>query len=413
MNRQRVLILSNGAGEDSIAVQIIKKVRNVDCEAMPLVGTGVGYAGIVPLIGPRRILPSGGLVPEDYTRITKDIKGGLLSLVFQQFRCLRRERLRFDAVVAVGDMWAVLMALSSGIRPVLFVGTAKSAYHHEYSHLEAALLRTFRVRSLVRDEITAVRLRKHGAIAAWVGNAIMDGLEPAGCDLGLADNEAGLAMFPGSREGTYRALAPMLASYSSLLERALQRKQNDAIPRALVMLAPSVNMARLAASCAGYQWRDLGRETGVVGQLMRSADDRYPIQMVRGAMADVLAASRVAIGQAGTAHEQAAGFGLPVVAFDCPSSPRESLGWYRGRQKGLLGEALSVVPNTLEAMVAEVERLWYDEAERRRRGVVGQQRMGPAGASEGMAEIIERLAAGQRLSSRDMYKCSKMGLSHK
>ena len=311
MGQPRVLLLSNGAGEDSIAVQIIRQLQKVDCEAMPLVGTGVGYADIAPLIGPRRILPSGGLVPEDYTRITRDImKGGMLSLIYQQFRCLRRMRHHYDAVVAVGDMWAVIMAVLGGIRPVLFIGTAKSAYHHEYSRLEAAFLRTFRIRALVRDEITAVRLRKHGVIAAWVGNAIMDGLEPSGCDLGLKDNEAGLAMFPGSREGTYRALSPMLAAYRILLEHALQN--GSVIPRALVMLAPSVNMARLASSCPGYHWKDLECDTGIVGELSHGHDDKYPIQLVRGVMADVLSASRVAIGQAGTAHEQAAGFGLPV-----------------------------------------------------------------------------------------------------
>lgn len=408
MIRPKVLVLSNGAGEDSIAVQIIKQLRQVDCEAMPLVGTGVGYAGTVPLIGPRRILPSGGLVPEDYTRLTKDIKGGMLSLIYQQFRCLRRERRNYQMIVAVGDMWAVILALLSGIKPVLFIGTAKSAYHHEYSRLEAAVLRTFRVRALVRDEITAVRLRKQGVIAAWVGNAIMDGLQPTGCYLGLAEDEAGLAMFPGSREGTYVALAPMLAAYRVLLDRALLK--GTTVPRALVMLAPSINLARLAASCAGYRWRELEAENGVVGQLWYGDSDRYPIQLVRGCMADVLACSRVAMGQAGTAHEQAAGFGLPVVAFDCPASPRESLGWYRGRQKGLLGEALSVVPNTIEAMVTELEELWNDEDERRRRGVIGQQRMGPSGAAAGMAAIIEHLAVGQRMSSRDMYMCSHMGL---
>ena len=62
-----------------------------------------------------RILPSGGLVPEDYTRVTRDIKGGMLTLIYQQFRCLRRLRHKYDLAVAVGDMWAVIMAILSSV----------------------------------------------------------------------------------------------------------------------------------------------------------------------------------------------------------------------------------------------------------------------------------------------------------
>ncbi len=400
MEKPRVLIVSNGAGEDSIAAQIIRCLHKVDCEALPLVGEGASYGEGLELIGPRRVMPSGGLVPENYWRLGRDICGGMLAVIGQQLTAMWRRRRRYRMVVAVGDLWAVAMALLSGIRPVLFVGTAKSAYHHDYSALEALVLRLFRVRSLVRDEVTAASLRRRGVRAAWVGNAIMDGLQLVGCDLGLRPSEAGLVMFPGSREGTYSALPPMLAAYQRLLDRA--RAGGEVLPRALVVLAPSIDMERLAQVCNGYLCQPTGTKNGVVAQLRRGGDDDFPVQLLRGAMADALVASRLAFGLAGTAHEQAAGFGLAVVACDRPADPSAPLGWYRGRQQGLLGEALSVVTPDESAVDAVLWRLWSDEAEREFRGSVGRKRMGPAGGAAGMAAVIERMAEGAVLEAADM-----------
>ena len=401
----KVLFLSNGAGEDSIARQIIAQVQGFECEAMPLVSTGAGYGDEVPLLGPRRALPSGGLIPQDYSRLGRDVCGGMLGLMWQKWRCLRQERSRFSAAVAVGDLYAVLWALLSGVRPVLFIGTAKSAYHHDYSALEAGALRLLGVRALVRDAKTAQSLCRRGVQAAWVGNAIMDGLKVSGCDLELKKGEAGLAMFPGSREGTYAALPGMLSAYEALYRRL---SPEEVRPRALVLLAPSVDMQRLAASCSGYRLETTAAVEGVVGRLYCDNDDEHPVLLLRGVMADILQASRLAFGLAGTAHEQAAGFGMPVLACDGPESADAPLGWYRGRQKGLLGEALEVVPPRQEIIVTALEKLWRDEAERKRRGRIGLERMGPAGAARGMAAVIARLARGEALTSADMAGCEQL-----
>lgn len=389
-----MLFLSNGAGEDSIARQIISQVQGLSCEALPLVSTGAGYGGVVPLLGPRRALPSGGLVPQDYKRVGSDIQGGMLKLWREQYACLRRERRRFAAVVAVGDLYAVAWAWLSNIRPILFVGTAKSAYHHDYSALEAGVLRWLGVRSLVRDERTAQSLRRRGVRAEWIGNAIMDGLQLHDVDLSISSNEAGLAMFPGSREGTYRALAPMLQAYELLYQRI--KDTSEPVPRALVVLAPSVDMQRLGECCPGYALQSVASgSVGVVGKLfLKSGDDDHPVLLCRGCMADVLKVSRVALGLAGTAHEQAAGYGLPVVAFDAPEKVGAPLGWYRGRQQGLLGEALQVVVPNPEIIAATLAELWGNAEERQRRGAIGRERMGAPGASIRMAQVIAELVAG-------------------
>ncbi len=384
--RPRVLLVSNGAGEDAIAAEVARRVVGLDLEALPLVGQGVAYRGVAPVVGPRRTMPSGGLIPEALGNLFRDLAGGLAGLVLRQVAWLRRVRREYRLFVAVGDLWPVVLVGLGGLRPILFVGTAKSDHHHAYSGLEALVLRAFGVLALVRDEPTAEHLRRRGVQAAWVGNAMMDGLEPTGADLGVAPDEVCLALLPGSREGTYTALPRMLQAYTLLAEG------QTPTPRALVGLAPSVDLERLGMSCPGWTMAPTGRQVGAVAELRGPAP---PVMLVRGAFADVLHSSVVAFGLAGTANEQAAGLGLPVVAFEPGGESR--LGWYRGRQKGLLGEALSVVEDDPAEVAVELRRLLEDPAERARRGAVGRERLGPPGGAAGMARVMERMARGERL----------------
>lgn len=383
-----MLFLSNGAGEDAIAAQIALRTRGVDLQAMPVVGSGAAWIGVAEIVGPQRVLPSGGLIPESYWRLWRDLRDGLAGLVVRQLLFLRRQR---PAVtVAVGDLWPVALAALAGLRPLVFVGTAKSDHHHPYSILEAWVLRRFVDLALVRDEPTAAHLRRRGAPAAWVGNAMMDGLEPTGADLGVGPDETCLALFPGSREGTYAALPPMLEAYRLLCG------EMPVAPRALVALAPSVDLERLG-SASGWSMVRTGRTAGAVAELHGPSP---PVLLVQGAFADVLHRSVVAFGQAGTANEQAAGLGLPVVAMEPGGESR--LGWYRGRQRGLLGASLRVVEDDPAAAAAELRLLLQDPEERARRGAVGRDRLGPAGGGVAMARIVEAYARGERLRPGDL-----------
>lgn len=75
-----------------------------------------------------------------------------------------------------------------------------------------------------------------------------------------------------------------------------------------------------------------------------------------------------------------------MVAYD-PRGER-GLRWYRKRQKGLLGEAVSVVRKEVPEVAREVLHLLNDEQERERRAEIGRQRMGPPGGCKRMAQAI-------------------------
>lgn len=372
----KILFISNGAGEDAIAAQIICHLQGADLEVMPLVGQGEAYKDLAKLCGPRQAMPSGGLIKENLNNLWRDLKDGLLALIIKQIFWLRFSKNRYDKIVAVGDLWPVVLSIISGIRPIIFIGTAKSNYHHPYSYLEALILRLGKVHSLVRDEITAQDLRYKGVKALWVGNAMMDGLIPQNIKFSLNFNEIGLALFPGSRQATYEVL-PRLLQLSAKLSQRLDRPVC-----ALVAVAHSIELKRLAGennlSPLEYpDWFQLNTET-----------KNLRVFFIKGHIADVFRYSQVALGLAGTAHEQAAGWGIPVVAYD---KDPQNLRWYRARQKGLLGEALIITRDDDKEIVENLAHLINDPQDRLRRANIGKERLGPPGGAERMAQIIRSL----------------------
>ena len=367
-----ILFLSNGAGEDSIAALVIRQLRllrpDPEVLAMPLLGAGHAYPADVERVGVEAPPPSLGLSNESWRLLVRDLRHGLVARIVRQLGRLRG--FRPELTVAVGDLVPVCLAGLSGRGPALFVGTAKSSHHHPYSWIERLALRRFARHTFTRDALTAADLQRQGLSASCVGNAMMDELATTGLDLGL--RHPGLALLPGSRQAAYAELPRLL----DVVERLWARTPVEA----LVGLAEGIDLAQLAAGCPGWTLRVFEATSGVVAQLEHPSV--APVKLIRRGMGDLLAACQVCLGQAGTANEQAAGAGLPVVAMH--ESAR--LGWYRGRQQGLLGEALQVVRP--ERAVDALEQLLRDPAERARRARIGRERMGVPGGSRAMAEHI-------------------------
>jgi uncharacterized protein (TIGR03492 family) len=383
---KRLLVLTNGAGEDAIAARVLAHLPpdlrdSVVC--CPLVGQGSALHDRYELVGPRVLPPSEGLFRESWRLALRDLVQGVLVGHARQLSFLRGQRARFAMAVAVGDLFPVLWAGLAGIRPLLFVGTAKSVYHHPYSLAERLILRRFTRLCILRDRATAERLAGQGLVARWVGNAMMDEAVPAGRPLPLRTGAPTIALFPGSR-GQAHAVLPFQ------LRAVLQLRMRVEGLQAAVAVAPGSDPVELTAACRqdGWTFHSCPGE-GALGLLERHG---FSVPILQGRLGDLLAHSSVVLGQAGTANEQAAGAGVPVVAFD----PRgeSGLGWYRKRQKGLLGDAVKVVPQSLDAVVEELAGLLADPAERQRRGAVGRQRMGPPGGAQRMAAAIGELWKG-------------------
>jgi uncharacterized protein (TIGR03492 family) len=385
---QRVLFVSNGHGEAAVAQRLALDVRalatgNVALDHLPLVGAGADSEALA-LVGPRRAMPSGGLVAMGNVRaLARDFRAGLAGLVAAQAGFLRREGRRYQTVVAVGDVYALVLALFTGL-PAIYVGTAKSVYVAPYGPGERVVLRRA-TRIFVRDVPTAAELLRRGVPAEAPGNTIVDLLDgERGPDAPSAGSAvpAGnwLALLPGSREPAYTDGVRLARLVNALGER------RPADANALFSIASTLDPARFAGALAADGWQ-------VEPQADAFEARRGAARLVgwRGPLGPLLRASRLAIGQAGTANEQAAAYGLPVVALAAEDAARAD-GWYRMRQRRLLGDALMLAPADPAAAAGEVAALLGDPARQAVMAAAGRQRMGPPGGSRAIAGAILELS---------------------
>jgi uncharacterized protein (TIGR03492 family) len=82
----RLLVLTNGHGEDRIALQLIEALRQqrpeLQVAVLPLVGEGEAFAaaekrGLLQRQGPRQTLPSGGFSNQSLRGLVQDLGAGV------------------------------------------------------------------------------------------------------------------------------------------------------------------------------------------------------------------------------------------------------------------------------------------------------------------------------------------------
>jgi uncharacterized protein (TIGR03492 family) len=380
----KVLFVSNGHGEVAIADRIARELRTIAPEIEPehLSLVGNVAANSARQVGPRKAMPSGGLVAMlNLANFARDLRAGLFQLTIAQRKFLRAARGRYAVVVAVGDAFALFMALQART-PTVFVGTAKSAFVADYGPLERRVLRRARA-VFVRDEATAARLRSRGVIAEAPGNVIVDLFTSAERlpEAAVAGFDEVVALLPGSRSHAYDDAAFLT---SVIADVARERTGVGAI----LSLAPGIDPMQMADALrtAGFGVRNGTQE--IPFEIER--DGRVVGRAWSGAVGAALREATLVLGQAGTANEAAAAGGLPVVAFD-RGVDREHR-WYRRRQRRLLGDALTVLRDDRPSAARHVAELLHDRQRRTRLGAIGASRMGRAGGAARIARHIAELA---------------------
>lgn len=377
MSTQRILLISNGYAEDLIGAELATRFQKVypkvEITAFPLVGAGTPYGERgIPIGVPTRTLPSGGFARQSLGAFARDLQAGWLGLTAVQCRKLREARLGGGLAIAVGDLYPVLLAVSAGLRPVVLVATAKSSYIRGHLRIECALMRRWCSRVFCRDERTALDLRRERVPADFMGNPVMDILPAEPVPIPVLPGALPLAVLPGSREDAGMNLQLLLQAAD------LVRKRGWPVD-VLVALADTTPTDRLESTLPA-EWsadsRVEGRDPLELARF-RADNPTGRVRFFRRRLRDVVESSRLVLGMAGTANEQAAGLGRPVVAI--PGEGVQFTPAFARMQKRLLGEALHLSQNPQGAATAIVEIL-EDEVRYKLMVAAGRKRMGEAGA---------------------------------
>lgn len=381
MSGPRLIVASNGHGEDDIAARLLEALaaRGLDMaavEAWPMVGRGAAYARLgVRTFGPSLEMPSEGFGTVEARAFLRDLRAGWAGAMLGQARFARGLRGRAGLWLAVGDIVPLAAGLLAAA-PVLFFSSAKSAHYGGSGHNapERTLMRRA-AEVWVRDRLTEERLLARGVACRWLGNPMMDGLEAPPVE--VPPGRRAVAMLAGSRRDATENAAFLLRAAARLGPGVT----------ALFASHPATDHARLRDFAGGTElpgWR-LDRERGEELRLFHGGGAEA--RLLRGAFAGVLRAAEMAVGLAGTANEQAVGLGLPLVAV--PGAEVQGEGYLRMKMPWF-GPAALQAPREEGAVAAAVRGLLSDPEARARMGAAGRERMGPPGAS---ARIAERIAA--------------------
>ena len=136
----KIVIISNGHGEDSIAVNLVKAIQKQvpksNITVIPLVGSGEAYTqvGLVAAIK-NPIFPSAGFI-RTVPDALKDINSGLISHTIKQRKLIKKLAKNADICIGVGDVFCLWMAHAAKLDKLYFLPTAKSDYFMAHSAFE-------------------------------------------------------------------------------------------------------------------------------------------------------------------------------------------------------------------------------------------------------------------------------------
>jgi uncharacterized protein (TIGR03492 family) len=378
-----VLFVSNGPTEDAIGARIAQGLPK-RVWALPLVGQGKAYEKAAErILGPRKEMPSGGFLFGSWKNLLSDLKAGFLSMTLQQWHAALRMP-KPAAVVVVGDAYALTVGvLAARGAPLYHVNPLVSAHYLEglsspwelfldwggsdFTPYERLLHRQTRA-VFVRDEESLQRLRSLGVSHAyWYGSFAMDLLPPPERDLSFLGEEAVLALLPGTRGDEAFSLPLMLEA-----SRYLPLIPAVAWPKAWEALPPLSH------------WQ----KTFIDENTLKLEREGHVAWVLRQAFSAILHRAKLALATAGTATEQAAGLGIPIVAFPTPG-PQYTLAFAR-RQKRLLGEALHLVEADPYRVAGQGLILLQAPELYQRSSEVGKHRIGPPGGILGATEHIRK-----------------------
>ena len=421
----KLLCLSNGHGEDVIAVRILEQLQHhpniSDIAALPIVGEGNAYSQIdVPIIGTVQKMPSGGFIYMDGRQLWKDLQGGLVRLTLAQYKVVRRWGRTGGIILAVGDIVPLLFAWLSGAN-YAFVGTAKSEYYLRdrqgwlpqtsglerwlgsvYHPFDRWLMSRRRCQAVFpRDKLTADVLSGLGISTFNLGNPMMDGIYPENPqplfftgNAELEEQERGLniLLLPGSRPPeAYKNWQKILQGVRNVINNF----QNYSL-LFLAAITPSLDFNSLQEHLISQGWsssQEIPNDLPIQDpDALIFIQHQATLVLTKNTYQDCLLKSDFAIAMAGTATEQFVGLGKPAISL--PGKGPQFTPAFAEAQTRLLGASITLVKKP-EQVARAIKTLLKDADRLQLIAANGKERMGEPGAAERIADFLaERFEEG-------------------
>ena len=364
--RPKIIIASNGYGEDAIGTMLAKKLREKLPEskisAFVLVGRGDSYiqAGF-NVISAQSVTPSGGVLKYSLKDLWRDVKAGLLKQVRAQLNDWSEISHRIRTPICAGDVYLLLNTLlGSGARP-LFLATAKTVYLSGHWRLERAIINAFTLKTWARDSKSAEQLGKK---AIYSGSPIMDLLTEDNQGISQNSEKNIMLLLPGSRARACQDVKLLLDSTEILHEKINNYKF-------LMVVAPTLPLSEFLDSCESHGWKVSPDKDSLTRK-------DIIISLKYNSVAKNVNGVKILLGLGGTANQLCAGLGIPVISID-----------EKGKrvQKKLLGDSEILTEKNAESIANAALRVLNDSKLYDLMSSAGRERMGSPGALDDIVKF--------------------------
>ena len=388
-------IFSNGHGEDTIACKVLDELRaqrpSLTAEVWPMVGEGTVYQSRgEQMVGAHNLLPSAGFATISPKLMIDDLLAGWVQTHWRQYKAARALRGRYRIVLAVGDIIPIVAAVTARA-PFMFIGCAKSYYYnpgHAYATADKHLLRKYCALTFPRDRKTVAELEASGIETLYLGNPMMDGLEPTGTDLGIGADDVVIGMLAGTRADADGNMLDLIEAAGRAHAHFDRPERARFVFAARSGLDAAQIVAKIGADSRFGNWRVIAvtEGEGASGVVLRLGDPHgVEVIVAKDAFADVLHASSLVIGMAGTANEQAIGLGIPLITVPSAGVQGDN---YVKMKSVYFGDAALNVPREADGIAAAAANLLADPERRELMAAAGRERMGEPGASRAIAQSV-------------------------
>jgi uncharacterized protein (TIGR03492 family) len=395
----KLLVLSNGHGEDIIAVRIIEQLQNItnqlELTALPIVGQGYTYnKSNIAIAGRVQQMPSGGFIYQGGNPLWQDVRGGLIQLTLEQLRLVRQWGSQGGSILAVGDIVPLFYAWWSKAN-YAFVGTAKSEYYLRdnigwlaqtswvekkfgsvYLPWERWLMSPPNCKAVFpRDSLTTKILQKWSIPAYDLGNPMMDGITTE--TKSKNPDKLKILLLPGSRmPEALRNWQQILTSVAGIISTSQQQQLEF-----LAAIAPALDLNLFVEYAITQKW-GVNQEDSHYTTLVQN---NTKLILSQQSYQNFLNQANIAIAMAGTATEQFVGLGKPALIM--PGDGPQFTYAFAEAQSRLLGCSIIMVKNP-----AQVERAIAGVINNpqllEQIALNGKQRLGETGAAKRIAQVL-------------------------